>query len=156
MRLLLALAQFLLATSVACADQIVINLPGSPVELSNLRSYYVGGPPTFRFEVDAKNVSGQQVVAYSLSYLALDAVGELAIPPTKVLRILQLNPDDVRPNRLDIRGDDLNGQNVDQLMAHATGVSYVRKVRMADGSIWAADAQQVEAMLLEYDDIGLD
>lgn len=133
------------------AQDRVINLPGSPVEIVDLQTQYLpsgggGEGPTFVFRPDVRNVSDLEVLAYSVVFMAIDAVGDTVSTPQNVLNLYALAPSAERKDPWS-----LSGPSVGKLERYGAGVAYVRAVRLSDGTLWRATDIDIAAAIAEFE-----
>nr|WP_321442405.1 hypothetical protein [uncultured Hyphomonas sp.] len=139
-------------TSMASAQEaVVIQQTGSPLEITSYSAQYVEGgrysTEGVRHAVTLKNVGSQEVLAYTISFRSFDVFNEDMGRGLGGISIKTLAP-----------GGTTDGSWNQKPYAafsfekYGTGVAYISRVRLGDGTIWSADQKFVLSRLQEIQD----
>jgi len=146
-----------IAAPALAEEAIIINQEGSPLRIDNYTATYNSGVGRYSREgiehkVQVSNTGQQAVVAYRISFVAFDAFNEEMGRALGGVAIETVSP-----------GANNSGSWRQtpyasfRFQGYGTGVAYVSKARLADGTVWNADQSFVLSKLQEVQqDLTLD
>ena len=134
---------FFLSSAASAQDSVIVNQDSSPLQISAYNAAYNPGGTRYSTEgithrVSLQNSGSQAVVAYQIRFVSFDAFNEDMGRPLGGVAIETVPV-----------GGSANGSWNQRAYAsfafekYGTGVAYVNKVRLADGTVWNADKEFV-------------
>jgi hypothetical protein len=129
--------------SAACAQEnISISEPDGPIQILEYEAAYglkaVRGLDGIWHDMKIENVSGQTIVAYEILNIAFDPFNEKMGATTGDYSTRRLLADQVRETAWCQRPDD-----AELFRNYGTGIAFVSKVRLVDGTVWKFDEEFV-------------
>ena len=140
-----------LAFAAQAQEAVIIQQSGSPLEIISYSAQYVEGgrysTEGVRHSVTVKNTGDQNIDAYTISFRSFDVFNEDMGRGLGGISIKTLAPNASTDGSWNQRP-----YAAFSFDTYGTGVAYVSRVRLGDGTIWSADQEYVLSEMQKIQD----
>lgn len=144
---------FILAVSISANAQSVqiLEQTDAPLTINEFTAQYQEGgrysSEGIRYDVSFTNNTDQEIVAYAIGFYAFDVFNRSLGRPLSGFSVTKISP-----------GDSDDGAWVQRVSSpslfkdYGTGIAYIAKARLADGTVWSYDEGNILSQLQEFEE----
>ncbi|MDY0144104.1 MAG: hypothetical protein RBR97_19660 [Bacteroidales bacterium] len=130
----------------------ILNQENAPISITSFTAKYQAGTSRYvsegiRFDVEFSNKTNQEIVAYAFGFYAFDVFNRSLGRPLEGYSVSTIKT-----------GSSSSGAWVQRLSSpslfekYGTGIAYVARVRLADGTIWNYNPANILKQLQEFEE----
>jgi hypothetical protein len=139
--------------SVAFAQEVkILNQENAPISITSFTAKYQDGTSRYvsegiRFDVNFSNISNQDIVAYALGFYAFDVFNRSIGRPLEGYSVSTIKSGSTGSGAWVQRSSSSS-----LFEKYGTGIAYVARVRLADGTIWNYNSANILKQLQEFEE----